>query len=139
MEYAPGGDLFDHLKKARKFDEKKAAKFMKQIIEAMIYIHSWSALHRDIKPENILVSANDTLKISDFGWSARILAKRKTFCGTLDYNSPEMIENCEYGKEIDIWSMGVLAYELTTGKTPFFSSSVKQLHENIRHSKIKFP
>ena len=88
MEYAPGGDLYEHLKKAKMFEEDKAANYMRQIIKAMIYIHSWSSLHRDIKPENILVCNNDTLKITDFGWSVRALTKRKTLCGTFIYNCP---------------------------------------------------
>ena len=98
MEYAPGGDLYGHLVKAKKFSEQQAAIYMNQMIQAMIYIHSWNTLHRDIKPENILVSNNGTLKITDFGWSVRALTKRKTQCGTFLYNCPEIIEQSEYGK-----------------------------------------
>lgn len=62
---------------------------MKQIVSAFIYLQSLNIIHRDIKPENILVSSNDTLKLSDFGFSIKTTSKnRNTFCGTLDYFSP---------------------------------------------------
>lgn len=79
-------------------------------------------IHRDIKPENLLNSFG-TIKLADFGWSCHAPSnKRATFCGTLDYLPPEMVnkkQECEYDNSIDIWAIGVLAYELVTGKAPF--------------------
>ena len=74
-------------------------------------------MHRDIKPENILVDAKGTLKIADFGWSHFVNEqKRTTFCGTLDYLAPEMLEKGHYHDyRVDIWSIGVLIYELCAG------------------------
>ena len=72
-------------------------------------------IHRDIKPENLLIS-NETIKLADFGWACHAPTnKRKTFCGTLDYLPPEMCNSTYYDKTIDIWSIGVLTYELCVG------------------------
>ena len=76
-------------------------------------------LHRDLKPENILVSG-DTLKIADFGWSNLDDNDiRNTFCGTPDYLSPEMIKGTGHNEKLDVWTLGVLMYELIRGKPPF--------------------
>ena len=83
-------------------------------------MHEKDIIHRDLKPENLLFS-NDTVKIADFGWSAHSPSdRRKTFCGTLDYLPPEMVTGQVYGKSTDIWSIGVLTYELIVGQPPFF-------------------
>jgi serine/threonine protein kinase len=79
-------------------------------------------IHRDIKPENLLNSFG-TIKLADFGWSCHAPSnRRKTMCGTLDYLPPEMCKNGivkPYDKTIDIWSLGVLAYEFCVGSPPF--------------------
>jgi serine/threonine protein kinase len=88
-------------------------------VQAFKYIHSKDVIHRDLKPENLLNSFG-TIKLSDFGWSAHAPNNtRKTFCGTLDYLPPEMIQNEEYDKSVDLWAIGVLTYEFVTGKAPF--------------------
>jgi len=125
LEYTPGGELYKELKESPggRFDEPKCANIIFQVTKALSYIHSKDVIHRDIKPENLLRSFN-TIKLADFGWSCHAPSnRRKTLCGTLDYLPPEM---CAYGhssdpydKTIDIWSVGVLAYELATGSPPF--------------------
>lgn len=86
-------------------------------------MHSKNIIHWDIKPENILVSYWGEVKLSDFGWSVNNpddLKPWHTRCGTLDYFATEMLTNKEgYTKEIDIWSIGVLAYELSCKRAPF--------------------
>ena len=86
-------------------------------------MHGKDIIHRDIKPENLLNSGG-VIKIADFGWSAHSPSdRRRTFCGTLDYLAPEFVRREEYGKGVDIWSVGVLAYELITGNPPFMDDS----------------
>jgi len=96
------------------------------VTKALKYIHSKDVIHRDIKPENLLRSF-ETIKLADFGWSCHAPSnKRQTFCGTLDYLPPEMCTEegkVSYDKTVDIWSIGVLAFELCVGKPPFESSN----------------
>lgn len=89
-------------------------------------------MHRDVKPENILCEYG-TVKLCDFGWATSFKDRKSTtFCGTLDYLSPEVALKQEYDKSVDIWSVGILIYELLTGKVPFKDSD-KQIHmKNIK-------
>lgn len=93
-------------------------------------MHAHSIMHRDVKPENILVDdVTEEVKIADFGWSnifERDEGLRSTFCGTLDYLAPEMIKSCGHDVSVDIWSLGVLLYELLCGKSPFGSASQEE-------------
>lgn len=92
------------------FNEAESAYYIKQVIESLKYLHSEGIIHRDIKPENILL-CQGVLKLSDFGWSTYSpYAKRQTFCGTLDYVPPEIVEGDLYDERVDIWSLGVLCY-----------------------------
>ncbi len=75
-------------------------------------------LHRDLKPENILISQGKC-KIADFGWSNVADDFRNTFCGTVEYLAPEMINGTGHNDKLDIWTVGVLLYELLHGKSPF--------------------
>lgn len=112
LEYASGGTLFNILKKEVRFDEKKSAKYVKCLISALIYLHGRNVIHRDIKPENLLLGHDDQLKIADFGWSVHEPnSLRTTLCGTMDYLSPEMVQGKPHTKAVDMWALGVLAYE----------------------------
>jgi len=137
MEFWPEGELFTILQNQpmKRFDEPKASDYIRQIIEALKYLHSKNIIHRDIKPENILVDG-DSLKLADFGWSIHTpKQKRKTFWGTMDYLPPEMIRNDFYDKSVDIWSVGVLTYELCSGYAPFHAAKGKDTYEKIRNTK----
>lgn len=103
------------------------------MVKAMQYLHSMNIIHRDLKPENILVCNNNIIKLSDFGWSIHTTKNRKTFCGTIDYLCPEILNKQAYDSKLDLWTIGILAYELNTGHAPF-ESSVR--HETAR--KIRF-
>lgn len=97
---------------------------MLDCIDALCYLHSQNPpiLHRDIKPENILLSKN-TLKIADFGWSNTDDSMRNTYCGTPEYLSPEMILGTGHNEKLDVWSLGVLMYEMLHGKPPFAANN----------------
>jgi len=97
-------------------------------------MHEKGVIHRDIKPENLL-NAFGTIKICDFGWSVYDPNnKRTTLCGTPDYVPPEMLLQKNYDKNVDIWSLGILMYELLTGKPPFENTSTVEIFAKIRKS-----
>jgi serine/threonine protein kinase len=144
MEFADGGSLFEKLNQARKFAPEVAARYFLETCEALDYLHhrAEKLIHRDIKPENILLDGDDHVKLADFGWANLIdadLAKRETFCGTLDYLPPEMILGTGHDESADMWNMGVLLYELATGQSPFGSSSKEETCRLILRVDLRFP
>ncbi|XP_063620577.1 uncharacterized protein LOC134793000 [Cydia splendana] len=140
LEYAKHGALYMLLKQRGRFDEKTAAIYIRDLTKALIYCHAKKVIHRDIKPENILIGHNGELKIADFGWSVHSPSSRRmTLCGTLDYLSPEMIEGKPHSYAVDIWSLGVLCYELLVGLPPFDAKHSNQTYLKIRYVIIKYP
>ena len=120
MEYANGGSLFYYIRDKTYLTEMESFQFFSQIINAVYFLHKNDIIHRDIKPENILLYDNNLCKLCDFGWCAKLDGKqRRTFCGTTEYMSPEIVNKIEYSKEIDIWSLGILLYEMVHGYSPF--------------------
>ncbi|KAI8379525.1 kinase-like domain-containing protein [Radiomyces spectabilis] len=120
LEYAAEGELYTKLQKRGRFTEPTAAKYIAQITNALRYLHSLGVIHRDLKPENVLIGRDGQVKLADYGWSVHDPApRRRTFCGTLDYLPPEMIENKLHTEKVDVWALGVLCYELLVGSPPF--------------------
>jgi aurora kinase len=129
LEFAGKGELYKHLRKEHRFPEWKAAQYIAQMAAALKYLHKKHVMHRDIKPENILVGIHGEIKISDFGWSVHAPNnRRQTMCGTLDYLPPEMLkpgsQDNYYSEKVDLWSLGVLAYEFLVGEAPFEDTPV---------------
>lgn len=125
MELSREGSLFQKMKLERKFSESKSSRFMFHIMKAMMYMHSQNPpiIHRDLKPENLLMFEGEKVKVTDFGWSAESEEIRNTFCGTQEYLAPEMIEGTGHDAKLDIWTLGILLFEMVHGKTPFYVSS----------------
>ena len=125
MEYCEGGDLFSYLEDRHfRLPEQQVAKFMHKMCAAIYYIHSYGITHRDLKPENVLMtSKNDEadLRILDFGLSKIIGPDEKCTepYGTLSYVAPEVLLDVPYGKEVDLWALGVITYLMLSGCLPF--------------------
>lgn len=120
MEYVNGGSLYYLIKKNKGVDEKKAFDYFIQACSAVNFLHENNLIHRDLKPENILISDKGEVKLCDFGWCVDVTeGSRVTFCGTYEYMSPEIVKEIPYNFEIDVWSLGILLYELTHGYAPF--------------------
>ena len=146
MEYIPKGNLFNLITKNKNngIDKKAVAKIMRDLINAIHYLHSMNPpiIHRDIKPENILLTNDNEIKLTDFGWANYINfenEQRTTFCGTPLYLAPEMIDKNGHGKEVDIWCLGVLLFELLVGVPPFSGKNKIDLVRNILKVHILWP
>jgi serine/threonine protein kinase len=133
MENLQGGDLFTYLEK-RNFEitETRAKTLSHQIATALYYLHSFGVAHRDLKPENILMVSNDDdsdLKIVDFGLSKIIGPNESSLdpFGTLSYVAPEVLLQKPYGKEVDLWSLGVITYLLLSRVLPFDDEEDKEI------------
>ena len=131
-----GGTLFDELNAKEKINVRETRKYMEGVIEAIHYMHDKSIAHRDIKPENILVANYGVAKICDMGWSAVMTTSRKTYCGTFDYVAPEILERKDYGLSVDIWCLGILVYELLSGKMPYEGDKRTIICKKITNVKI---
>eukprot|EP00760_Papus_ankaliazontas_P035307 PhM_4_TR7739/c0_g1_i1/m.94097/K17533/MAP3K19, YSK4; mitogen-activated protein kinase kinase kinase 19 len=121
MEYVPGGSLQSVLKQFGPLNETVCARYVKQILEGLVYLHSEYIVHRDIKCGNILLSTDGTVKLSDFGASVLLegSAMRQSTCGTLVWMAPEVIRSTGHNQSADIWSLGCTVMEMLTGKLPF--------------------
>lgn len=141
LEFCARGELYQILRtqRSRRFSEERACNFFCQASEGLMYLHTNNVVHRDIKPENLLVTNEDVLKIADFGWCAVSSTLRTTFCGTLDYLAPEMIQGKGHDHTLDIWGAGVLLYEMVVGRPPFQSTNHGQLISKILKLELHFP
>lgn len=116
LEYCKSGNLGEYLKRNSRLTEGEAVIYFLQTAFAVEYLHTNNIMHRDLKLENLLLDSKGNLKLSDFGWSAINTTRlRQTYCGTLDYMAPEMVQGRQYDSKVDIWSLGVLLFELTQG------------------------
>jgi len=143
MEYANKGNLYNYLIKKTHLDEKESFNFFSQIANAVYFLHKHDLIHRDIKPENILLFENNLCKLCDFGWCTKLNGGlRNTFCGTPEYISPEIIDKMGYGKEVDVWSLGILLYEMIHGISPFRPKdnalNLRKVLESIKTHNLKF-
>ena len=144
MQYIPNGSAYDlFIKKGKKSNLELIASIIRDVIRAIYYLHNMvpKIIHRDIKPENILLDENNNAYLIDFGWSNYILnhRRRSTICGTPLYYPPEMVNDVDYDERVDIWSVGILLFELSTGSIPFQGNDMDTLKQNIYDLNITWP
>lgn len=142
MEYASGGEIFDYVVANGRLKEKDVRAKFRQIISAVHYCHEKNIVHRDLKAENLLLDRDLNIKIADFGFSNEFRhgCKLDTFCGSPPYAAPELFQGKKYdGPEVDVWSLGVILYTLTSGCLPFDGLNLKELKERVMKGKYRIP
>ncbi|XP_064399432.1 calcium/calmodulin-dependent protein kinase type 1-like [Halichondria panicea] len=145
MELVTGGELFDRIIAKGSYTESDASSLIGQVLDAIDYLHSQGIVHRDLKPENLLYYSPDDdskIMISDFGLSKMAddsdIDQLGTACGTPGYVAPEVLRRRPYGKAVDCWSIGVIAYILLCGYPPFYHENDAELFQQIMRGDYEF-
>jgi serine/threonine protein kinase len=143
MELLHGGELFDYLTQKDFLNEGEATDYMKQILEGMAYTHSQKIVHLDLKPENIVLKDRTAkqLKVIDFGTAQdlSINPKPTVMVGTPEFIAPEVLNLEPCGVEADMWAIGVVAYVMLTGMSPFLGDNDMETIQNISAGEYEFP
>ena len=147
MEYFDCGDLFDFITKSpqSKLDDINTIDILIQILSALNYLHNEENIcHRDLKPENFLISITEQnrpiVKLIDFGFIQDISKGQKISgkIGSIMYMAPEILKSQPYDEKIDIWSAGVIFFNMITGCEPFSHGNLKNMEYNILNKPINF-
>jgi serine/threonine-protein kinase ULK/ATG1 len=141
MEYCNMGDLKEYMRN-RELNEPELLYYMEQIRNGIWELHKNNIIHRDLKPQNILVTHNDQLKISDFGFAKSYdpdVDLQQTMCGSPLYMAPEILEQKKYTDTADLWSIGVIMYELYYNEVPVKGKNIVDLIKNIRKFQYNSP
>ncbi|CDW83098.1 protein kinase domain containing protein [Stylonychia lemnae] len=136
------GELFEILEDDRNLPEAEVRKIAQQLVHALYYLHSHRIIHRDMKPQNILISANGIVKLCDFGFARSMSTNTivlTSIKGTPLYMAPELVQELPYNHTVDLWSLGVIIYELFVGTPPFYTNSIYTLIHLIVKDPVKFP
>ncbi|KAH7849064.1 hypothetical protein Vadar_012432 [Vaccinium darrowii] len=142
MELCSGGELFDRITAKGSYSEKEAARIGRQVLNVVHVCHFLGVMHRDLKPENFLLVSREEdapLKATDFGLSVFIEEGKvyRDLVGSAYYVAPEVLKR-SYGKEIDVWSAGVILYILLSGVPPFWAETDKGIFDEILKGQIDF-
>ncbi|XP_059397201.1 calcium/calmodulin-dependent protein kinase type 1D-like isoform X2 [Carassius carassius] len=142
MQLVSGGELFDRILDRGMYSEADASLLIRQVLEAVSYLHKNGIVHRDLKPENLLyysTDENSKIMISDFGLSKmEDNGIMSTACGTPGYVAPEVLAQKPYSKAVDCWSIGVITYILLCGYPPFYEETETRLFSKIMKAQYEF-
>lgn len=147
LSLAKRGELLPYIKKLGSFDESSSRFYTAEIILALEYLHSMGIIHRDLKPENILLNEKMHIQITDFG-TAKIIGaddkkegqpRAKSFVGTAQYVSPELLTEKSATKSSDLWALGCIVYQLQAGLPPFRASNEYMIFQKIIKLEYDFP
>lgn len=138
IEYVPGGDLFECLFSLDSLNVKYALGLFYQIVIAVEFIHARGFVHRDIKPENVLLMPDFSPKLADFGFAVSSQSIRNTISGTREYMAPEIFLRQAQTSKLDIWSLGVLLFNMTQNKYPFENQDSETIRFILENKQLEF-
>ncbi|XP_042715020.1 ribosomal protein S6 kinase alpha-3 isoform X5 [Chrysemys picta bellii] len=142
LDFLRGGDLFTRLSKEVMFTEEDVKFYLAELALALDHLHSLGIIYRDLKPENILLDEEGHIKLTDFGLSKESIDHEKkaySFCGTVEYMAPEVVNRRGHTQSADWWSFGVLMFEMLTGTLPFQGKDRKETMTMILKAKLGMP
>ncbi|XP_015233796.1 PREDICTED: ribosomal protein S6 kinase beta-2 [Cyprinodon variegatus] len=142
LECLSGGELFMQLEKEGIFMEDTACFYLGEITMALGHLHSSGIIYRDLKPENIMLCQQGHIKLTDFGLSKESIHDgtiTHTFCGTIEYMAPEILNRSGHNRAVDWWSLGALMHDMLTGSPPFTAENRKKTIDKILKCKVNLP
>ena len=141
LEFIPGGELFNYIRKAGRLPNEIARIYAAEIILAFEYLHKQRIVYRDLKPENLLLDDFGHIKLTDFGFAKEVKERTFSVCGTPEYIAPEIILNKGHDVAVDWWSLGILIFEMLAGYPPFSEdlSSKQTVFEQILNQRVDIP
>ncbi|KAJ6801917.1 serine/threonine-protein kinase AtPK2/AtPK19-like [Iris pallida] len=141
LDFVNGGHLFFQLYHQGLFREDLARIYAAELVSAVSHLHANGIMHRDLKPENILLDADGHAMLTDFGLAKEFEenTRSNSMCGTVEYMAPEIVLGKGHDKAADWWSVGILLFEMLTGKPPFFGGNREKIQHKIVKDKMKLP
>ena len=143
LDYCPGGELFFHLSRFRRFPERVARFYSAELLLALGHLHKRGIIYRDLKPENVLLDAEGHVKLGDFGLAKAGIQHAcegaTSMCGTPEYMSPEVLAQQGHGFCVDYWGLGMLLYEMMTGLPPWYTTDRTRLFRRLRSAPLDIP
>ncbi|GMH68065.1 hypothetical protein TrST_g11422 [Triparma strigata] len=143
LDYCPGGELFFHLSRYRRFPERVARFYAAELTEAIGHLHEKGIIYRDLKPENVLLDADGHVKLGDFGLAKDNISHATkgatSMCGTPEYMAPEVLQQKGHGFSVDWWGLGMLTFEMFTGLPPWYTTDKTKLFKRLKTAQLVIP